>query len=33
MGSIDREGAGKGHDLALLNSIANAVDILVVDLG
>lgn len=31
--SIDREGTGKGYDLELLNSVANAVDIPVVGLG
>lgn len=33
VGSIDREGTGKGYDLELLNSVANAVDIPVVGLG
>lgn len=33
MGSIDREGTRKGHDLELLNNVANAGDIPVVDLS
>ena len=33
VGSIDREGTRKGHDLELLHSVANAGDIRVVDLS
>ncbi len=33
VGAIDRKRTGKGHDLELLNSVANEVDIPVADLG